>query len=525
MLVAELGAALRGEAAPVARGVRLLSRDAGEDDVQQGVVVLEDITGEANGAVMLDVDALEAHAVLEGALVQAGHAGGQGDAGHGIAVVESILADSGNTVADSSGSQTLTTDEGEVADAGHAVTDGDAGQLPAPRGVGAPGGSRAVGGVAIGLHRARAADSQHGVVAAVVLREAPCEAVAAGAADGLQGGADSNVAAGEGNGGTLLVGSHLAAGSSRSGEGDDGLVGIVNGQRSCRTASKIGCVAVGQRGVGRSQSHAAGGTGNHVEGRGSDADRDAALVVVVVVIGRHIIEISPNEAIRRGRIFGIGVCLMGADGDISETAVHRAERTSLAYETGCVAVALNGAADLTVAHVEATDISRNAASHTVALPSAAHVDIAIHDVDVLQFGGYLEAFIIITGNKAEESGILVAAADGESADGEAPAVVMALEGMAAVGADGRPGTGERDVRRLLEIHIIVSLATVHVGCQLRQFAGAVNQVRVAAGAVTRPCPRRCSREQHHKQQHCCPPCCAQPRGQGREKVFLFHCVI
>ena len=112
--VAELGAALRGEAAPVARGVRLLSRDAGEDDVLQFVVVLEDITGEANGAVMLDVDALEAHAVLEGALVQAGHAGGQGDGDEGVAVVESILADSGNTVADSSGSQTLTTDEGEM---------------------------------------------------------------------------------------------------------------------------------------------------------------------------------------------------------------------------------------------------------------------------------------------------------------------------------------------------------------------------------------------------------------------------
>ena len=455
VLVAELGAALRGEAAPVARGVRLLSRDAWEDDVQQGVVVLEDITGEANGAVMLDVDALEAHTVLEGVGSDAGDAGGQGDAGHGVAVVEGILADSGNTVADGDGGEALTTDEGEVADAGHAVTDGDAGQVIAPRGIGVPN----VGVVvAVVFHSSAAADGQHGVVAAVVLREAPCEAVAAGAADGLQGGADGNVAAGEGNGGTLLVGSHLAAGSSRSGEGDDGLVGIVDGQRSRRARSKVVLGVVRQRGVGRSHSNAAGGASDHVEGCGRVFDyriivgRDvAAIVVVIVARGRHIIRILPNEAIRRG-ILGIRVCLMGADGDIGETAVHRAERTSLAYETGCVAVALNGAADLTVAHVEACDIARNAGSLTVALPSAAHVDVAVHDIDVLQFGGYLGTMIIITRYKTEESGILVVAADGEATDGVVATIVVALEGVSAGGADGRPGAGERDGVGLLEIN-------------------------------------------------------------------------
>ena len=508
MLVAELGAKLRGEAAPVARGVRLLSRDAGEDDVLQFVVVLEDITGEANGAVMLDVDALEVHTVLEGVGSERGDAGRQREAGHGVAVVESILADSGNTVADGDGGETLTTDEGEVADAGHTVTDGDAGEAVAPGCGGAP--EAADGGVVVVVHRARAADGQHGVVAAVVLREAPCEAVAGGAADGLQGGADSNVGGADGDGGTLLVGSHLAAGSSRSGEGGDGLVGIVNGQRSCRTASKIGCVAVGQRGIGCSHGHAAGYAANGIErDRVGDiiafADGCDTRTVGVVIAGFRIkdaISISFNSSRASTNEFSlIGCCRYG---DVGKAFYHLGDMTARggpqnAHDAAGVGFSLDGARHTAVSDLGVIAcIAHNATS--IAFGCATDIDVAILHDDVLQ-----RADIIITGafSIAEESGILVAAADGEAADGLVVTVIFTLKGFTA-SANGRPVAAERDGVSLLEVHVLVVRAAVHIGSQLVQVAGTGNQVRVGTGAATVPCPRRGRREQHHEQRQGCP---------------------
>ena len=59
-LGAQCNAQLRGEAAPVTRGVVQGGSGVGEDDVLQFAAVLEDVTAEADGTVVLDVDALEA---------------------------------------------------------------------------------------------------------------------------------------------------------------------------------------------------------------------------------------------------------------------------------------------------------------------------------------------------------------------------------------------------------------------------------------------------------------------------------
>ena len=178
-IAAELGAALGGKAAPVARGVRLLGGGAGEDDVLQGFVVLEDLSSEADGTVVLDVDALQVHTVVESALVQAGHAGGQRDGGQGVAVVEGFLADGGDTRANGERRQLLTAGEGVGADGGDAVLDGDAGEVVTPGGVGVPGAGFVV---AVVLHRPAAADGQLGVVVVAVLGKAPGQTVVGGAA-------------------------------------------------------------------------------------------------------------------------------------------------------------------------------------------------------------------------------------------------------------------------------------------------------------------------------------------------------
>ena len=157
------------------------------------------------------------------------------------------------------------------ADAGHAVADGDAGQLPAPRGVGAP---KAINGiVAICRHRSRAADGQPGVVAAAVLCEAPGEAVVGGgAADGLERGANGDVAGADGDGGALLVVSYAAARGSRGVEALDDLVGIVNGQRVGLTFLIVFRCVVGAVGAGGHGEAAGTADGVYLAHRGSRRD-------------------------------------------------------------------------------------------------------------------------------------------------------------------------------------------------------------------------------------------------------------
>ena len=73
--------------------------------------------------------------------------------------------------------------------------------------------------------------------------------------------------------------------------------------------------------------------------------------------------------------------------------------------------------------------------------------------------------ITITRYITEESRMLVVASHPQSPDGKATAVVVALEWVALC-ANGSPLTAKRNVGGLLEIHITVALATIHVGCQL-----------------------------------------------------------
>ena len=112
--------------------------------------------------------------------------------------------------------------------------------------------------------------------------------------------------------------------------------------------------------------------------------------------------------------------------------------------------------------------------------------------------------IPLTPQAAEETGVLEVAGDGEAADVVVIAVVVSREGMAVVNADWRPFTVERNGGRLLEVHVVVLLAAVYVGSQLRQVTGIRDLVRgflraVAAGEL---CPRRlCGGAQHHHEQH------------------------
>ena len=199
-VAAEFHAQLRGEATPVTRGVGQGGGGVGEDDVLEGIVVLENVTAKGDSTVVLDVDALEARAVFEALVTDAGYAGGQGDLGKFVAVVEGIDADGGDARADGERGQFLTADEGVLADGGDAVLDGDALQVPpVPGGVGAP--EFVNGFVAVFVrHSPAAADGQRGVLA-VLLAEGPRGVGAARAAD-------------------IAVGQHKPVENIATGEGD-----------------------------------------------------------------------------------------------------------------------------------------------------------------------------------------------------------------------------------------------------------------------------------------------------------------
>ena len=182
-LGAQCNAQLRGEAAPVTRSVCQGGGGVGEDDVLQFSAVLKDVTAEADGTVVLDIDTLEFPAVLEGSVIDCGDAGGQGDLGELVAVVEGIGADGSDTAADGERGQTLTAYEGLGADAGHVIVDGNAGEVVTPGGVGVP---NAGAVVAVGIHRPATADGQLGVLT-VLFAERPVGIVAALAADGAVG--------------------------------------------------------------------------------------------------------------------------------------------------------------------------------------------------------------------------------------------------------------------------------------------------------------------------------------------------
>ena len=77
-----------------------------------------------------------------------------------------------------------------------------------------------------GAQRAAAAQGQTVVRAvAIAVAHAPCQSVAARAADGEQGGADGDVAAADGDSCTILVGCHAAARSTCGGERTEDFVG------------------------------------------------------------------------------------------------------------------------------------------------------------------------------------------------------------------------------------------------------------------------------------------------------------
>ena len=129
-------------------------------------------------------------------------------------------------------------------------------------------------------------------------------------------------------------------------------------------------------------------------------------------------------------------------------------------------------------------------------------------------------------NLAEEALVAVGYAvavlvDADATDGVALAVVVPIEVVALVADGGEVTFGVAntlgavgDVGSLLEVHVLVGRAAVHVGSQLVQVAGTGNQVRVGTGAATVPCPRR-RREQHHEQRQRCPH-------REISECFLFH---
>ena len=58
-------------------------------------------------------------------------------------------------------------------------------------------------------------------------------------------------------------------------------------------------------------------------------------------------------------------------------------------------------------------------------------------------------------------------------------------------------------------------------CEVRTTCTAIHHVAHCGKSRLHSCKGHNEGNQHTG----CPPCCAQPQGQGREKVFLFHCVI
>ena len=180
-IVSEGHAKLFGEGAPVCGGLILQGKGGSRDNDRLEGSAVEGVGVGHEAVALLNVNAVEVDAVLEGTLLDAGYAGGQRDLGDSVAVVDGCVADVCDAPADGDTAELLAAAEGIVANGSDVVADGHAFQvLPVPWSIGTP--ESVNGGSAVVLHITRTSDGQSGVLS-VLLAELPCGTAAARAAD------------------------------------------------------------------------------------------------------------------------------------------------------------------------------------------------------------------------------------------------------------------------------------------------------------------------------------------------------